>query len=63
MKVSLNQLANELAVTDKKSGIDLTAAHVKAVLAALGDRLRKENTAAAFAIVQAIAERAGTSKS
>lgn len=60
MATNLNKLAAELASSDDKTGIDITVAHAKIVLAALGNRLRECETTEALEILAAIANRAGT---
>ena len=58
--INLNDLANDLAVADNPSGINLTAAHWKAALAVLGKKLRAVSDKRQVAILEAIIQRAGT---
>ena len=60
MKINLNDLANDLAVADNPTGINLTSAHWKAALAVLGKKLRTVSDKRQMAILEAIIERAGT---
>ena len=60
MKINLNDLANDLAVSDNPTGINLTAGHWKAALAMLGKKLRAVTEKCQMAILEAIIERAGT---
>lgn len=63
MKINLNDLANDLAKTDNPDRLNITAAHAKAVLGALGRKLRSISAKKRKEIFEVIRDRAGLEES